>query len=432
MPRSPRTVWVVVLLVASATSTASAQGPIPTNGRPSTITLEVALERARSSSPSIRRAQAELELARAGRTGARVYPHNPQLTVSGADRSSRATSTTDRGLELAQEIEIGGQRRMRVATADTQLEAAESDLRRADQELTNRVELGFARALAEERRVDIAQSELGLMEHLLSFEERRLEAGAGTQLNLNLARAATARGRQRLEAARASRAVSRAALAEEIGADPIRPLVPLAIEREPRTELPSLEDLIERAAASRPDIIARQRFLDAARQRVELERREARPNLRASLFSRREEGDDIVGGTFGIAIPLFDRNQGGIQQARAEVARGAADLDASKLALRRSIVAAHARYRAAAKAVASLESLVLGTLEESLELLETALDAGKVNAADVLVLRRELVEAQRLLIEAQLDLAVSRSDLRLAVGGPISKTQADGSPSGDS
>lgn len=433
MPRSPSLVWVKALLVVvSTTATTSAQTSAPEHNTPTPITLEQALEKARGESPALRNAQAMLELARADQTRARTYPHNPQLSLTGADRSGGGDSTTDRGVEIGQEIEIGGQRGRRIAAAEALLLSAEEDFRYAELQLVNRVERAFARALAEERRVAIAASEQALVEHLLTFEERRLEAGAGTQLDLNLARAAAARGRQRVEVSLAQRAVVRADLAEVIGLDPARPLVPLTSERPARQELASLEALVARATASRPDLVARQRSVEAARRRVELERRKARPNLRASLFSRREEGDDILGGSIGIAIPLFDRNQGGIQAARAESAQAEAELDRTELAVRRSVVDAHARYVAAVNAVTSLESLVVGTLEESLELLETALEAGKVNAADVLVLRRELVEAQRLFVDAQLDLAEARSDLRLAVGAPISNTQADDSASGDS
>ena len=429
MPRRPRVCWAgALLLAASAAAMASAQTHL--DEELSRITLEEAVEQARAASPTIRLARAEPEFARADLTRARTYQYNPQVSITGADRSSRAESTVDHGIELAQEIEIGGQRFKRIGAAEALLEAAESDFRRAEQQLVNRVELAFARALAEERRVQIAESELALVEHLLSFEDRRLEAGAGTQLDLNLARAAAARGRQRFETALAQRTIARADLAEAMGADPNRSLVPISTGSEPRAELPPLEALIEHAAATRPDVIARQKTLGGARQRVELERREARPNLRASLFTRREEGDDILGGSIGIAIPLFNRNQAGIEQALAEAAREAASLALVELDVRRSVVGAHARYRAAAKAVAGLESLVVGTLEESLQLLETALDAGKVNAVDVLVLRRELVEAQRLFVDAQLGLAVAFSDLRLAVGGRIPSTTA-GSASGD-
>jgi len=61
------------------------------------------------------------------------------------------------------------------------------------------------------------------------------------------------------------------------------------------------------------------------------------------------------------------------------------------------------------------------------------MEAGKVSAGDVLVLRRELVEAQRQHVQAELDLAVAQSDLRLAVAGPFLPSRTPNSPNpGDS
>lgn len=385
---------------------------------PARIGLEEALDLALRRSPELEAARARVEEARARRLTARTYPHNPQISVSAGDRSGADASTTDRGVELTQQIEIAGQRGKRIRAAEAALAAAEAVLRRAERALAHRVELAFARALAAERRVEIARSELSLLERLLAFEERRLSAGAGTQIDLNLARAAAGRVRQRLETTRAERATARSALAEAIGADPTKALAPRGPLPRWKGDLPPLDELVERALARRADLAARRSEVQRSRRRLELERRLAVPNLRAGVFERREEGDEITGAMVSIGIPLFDRNQGGIAQADAEIDRRKADLDTSELAVRRSVADAWSRYRAARRAVAALDTLVVGTLAESLELLERALAAGKVSAGDVLVLRRELVEAERQHVDAELDLASARSDLRLAVGDP--------------
>lgn len=398
--------------------TRPARDDTPARVADSAWTLDEVLALARRESPRLREAAARLEAARAGVVEARTYPYNPEIALEGAERTGQAGTSTDRGVGLQQEIAIGGQRGKRVRAAEAELAAAESSFRRSEQELANRVELAFAQGLAEERRVEIDRSELALVENLLSFEKRRLEAGAGTRLDLNLARAAAGRVRRRLQEDLAARAAARAAIAEAAGADPAAPPAPVPSASGPVPGLPPLDDLVERALALRPDLAASRDAVEAARRHAELQRSLALPNLRAGVFSRREEGDNVTGAAIGIAIPLFDRNQGGIARAEAEVSRSSAALATAALAARRSVADAYSRYTAAAEAVAALDLLVVGTLEESLELLARALEAGKVSAGDVLVLRRELVEAQREHVQAELDLATARSDLWLAVGGP--------------
>jgi cobalt-zinc-cadmium efflux system outer membrane protein len=420
MVPNPRRIWAVVALLSQPVGGATFAQPPNVSLDESTVstwTLEEALARARRDSPVLRRAEARLQAARADLVEARTYPFNPEIGVEAAERAGPVETSTDRGVALGQEIEIGGQRGKRVRAADVALAAAESSFSRAEQELTNQVELAFASGLAEEQRVEIARAELALVEKLLTFEDRRLEAGAGTQLDLNLARAAAGRVRQTLQETLAARAGARTALAEVVGIDPVSPPTPVGAGREPLPELASLPELVDRALEVRPDLAASRSALEAARRQVELQRRLALPNLRLGLFTHREEGDDITGGAVGLAIPLFDRNQGGVARAEAQETGAAAELAAAELAVRRSVADAHARYQAAAEAVEALDALVVGTLEESLELLGRALEAGKVSAGEVIVLRRELVEAQRQHVQAELDLAMARSDLVLAAGG---------------
>jgi cobalt-zinc-cadmium efflux system outer membrane protein len=88
--------------------------------------------------------------------------------------------------------------------------------------------------------------------------------------------------------------------------------------------------------------------------------------------------------------------------------------------VRREVATAHARYRAATEALEALDGLVVETLEESLDLLRRALDAGELSGTDVLLLRRELVEGRRERIEAADELWLARIELELATGVDLS------------
>jgi cobalt-zinc-cadmium efflux system outer membrane protein len=383
---------------------------------PSEMTLAQALEAATANSPVLRAAESEVEAARGRLAGARTYRYNPELELEGADRTGPAGSSTDRELGLSQQIEIGGQRGKREAAGSVDVAAAERRLERRRQEVAAAVEQTFARAIGARELVQIAGADLALTRHLLDFQQRRLEAGAGTQLELNLARAGSGRAERRLQEATAAWLVSRARLAEAAGLDPRSP--PLPIGSLPRTppEIPPLEDLIADALSRRPDLESARQEQELARRLLELERSLSVPDLRVGAFARKEEDDDIAGVGLGLAIPLFSRNQGGIAEARAGIDRGAAATRAAELLVRREVTEGRARLEAAAAALAALDELVVGTLEESLELLQGAMEAGKVSATEVLLLRRELVEGRREHVEAALEAWVTRVELELALG----------------
>jgi cobalt-zinc-cadmium efflux system outer membrane protein len=325
-------------------------------------------------------------------------------------------SSTDRGVALSQELEIGGQRGKRTEAARAGLAAAEARYARRRREVLAAVERAFAETVRSRELLDVARVDVELTRSLLSFEERRLEAGAGTQIEVNLGRAAAGRAVRRLQEATAGWWEARARLAEATGLDPAAP--PSTAGGLPRSaaDLPSLEELTRRALGERADLAALRRDREQAERRVVLERSLALPNLTLGAFVSREEGDEVTGLRAGIALPLFDRNQGGIAEAKAAVSRVAAAVAAAELTAGREVAAAYGHYQAAAEALAALEGLVVGTLAESLDLLRRAVEEGELSATDVLLLRRELVEGQREQIETAGELWLARNDLELAVG----------------
>jgi len=393
-------------------------GGLPAIGQPpaAELTLAAALAAAEAKSPELRAAAAAVEEARGRLVAARTYPHNPALEVEAADRSGAEGSTTDRGIALSQELELAGQRGKRADAARAGLAAAEARYARRRLEVSAAVERAFAETVRARELLAVAGADVELTRSLLSFEERRLEAGAGTQIDVNLARAAAGRAVRQLQEATAAWNEARARLAEATGLDPVAP--PRAAGGLPvrAPGLPPLAELTRRALEERADLAALRRDREEAEHRVVLERSLAVPNLELGAFASREEGDELTGLRAGIGIPLFDRNQGGIAEAEAAVGRVAAEVAAAELAAGREVAAAYAHYRAAAEALAALEGLVVETLSESLDLLRRAVEAGKLSATDVLLLRRELVEGQREQIETAGELWLAKTDLELAVG----------------
>jgi cobalt-zinc-cadmium efflux system outer membrane protein len=389
---------------------AEAQPPAPE------LTLEAALAEAEATSPELRAGAAAVEEARGRLISARTYPYNPAIEVEGADRSGPIESTTDRGVALSQELEIAGQRGKRTDAARAGLAAAEARYARRRREVFAAVARAFGETVRARELLEVSRVDVELTRSLLSFEERRLEAGAGTQIEVNLARAAAGRAVRRFQEAMAARNEARARLAEATGLDPATP--PEAVGRLPvaAADLQPLEELTRRALAGRSDLAALRRDREQAERRVVLERSLAVPNLELGAFASREEGDDLTGLRAGIALPLFNRNQGGIAEAEAAVGRVAAEVAAAELTAAREVAAAYAHYQAAAEALAALEGLVVETLEESLDLLRRAVEAGELSATDVLLLRRELIEGQREQIETAGELWLARNDLELAVG----------------
>jgi len=417
-------------LAAAATGLAEPspnETPEETSSEPTTadatLTLDRALALALERNPGLAVHRFELDAARAAELSAAVYPHNPELEVEAADRRGLDGSSTDHGLSLTQELELAGQRAKRRALAGAGTEASRRRFQRRRAELVAAVEDAFAHAVAARELARIARLDADLARRMVETESRRLEAGAGTQIDLNLARAAAGRTESVLAHTRAESWSARAILAELVGLDPAAPPevdgeLPHRSARPGSRSAPEpeTEEVVARALASRADLQALRRQAVAEERRVELERASGRPNLRLRAFFAREEGDDLAGAAVGVALPLFDRNQGAIAGATVARDRARARVAAAELEVRREVAAALVRYRAGLDAVAAFEGQVVSSLDESLDLLDRAFLSGKVGITEVLIQRRELIDARRQEIQAAESAWRARLELELATG----------------
>jgi cobalt-zinc-cadmium efflux system outer membrane protein len=410
--------------LASLAAPLAAQTPDPPLASGGSITLEQALTLAFERSPMVRESAARVALAEGVLLGARTYPFNPVLEAERASRDDGQERTSDREIALSQEIEIAGQRGKRVASASAAAEAARAAFDRPRLELAPGVASAFATVLRARELATLAAFEREVAAELAAFEQRRLDAGAGTLIDLNVTRAAEGRAERRVALARADEAAARAALAEVL-ALPVAEL-PFVAGTLPDAwpAPPALAELERLALDRRNDLLALRSEVEAATARIRLERSLATPNLVIGVAKGREaDREDLDTLRAGFTIPLFQRNQGGIATARADEGVLSARLASAELAVRREVAAAWSRAEATSRALAVFRQTVAGTLEESLDLVQRGLAAGKLRGSEVLVFRRELIDSRRELIEAAADAWLAQIELGLATGAtPVPPT----------
>jgi cobalt-zinc-cadmium efflux system outer membrane protein len=431
MEKRSRKIWPLwaapVALILAGRGAGPALGQTTVTGRltpgaepslPATeLTLEEAVQRAFARSPEIRAAEARLGEANGRLAGAHAYPYNPVFGGEVGSRRGLDRTSTDYGIAVEQEIEIAGQRGKRIATAREELAAERASLRRARRLLAARVHQAFIAALEARALLEIARSDRELAARLHDLAQRRLDRGAGTQLDVNVAAAELGQTETVFASTEARDREARALLAEEVGLDPGSLPRPRGELRVPAAAVPSLPEVTAAAVANRADLQALRDREEASRARLDLARSEGWPNLTLGAFVRREEGTDtIVGGALSVSIPLFSRNQGRVAEAQAGIVRSRAEREAGELAASRQVVAAHARFETGLRTVDRLRQLVLGTLEQSLELLERSFAAGKATWPEVVVIRRSLVEAQSDLTRAEAATRHAWIELQLAAG----------------
>lgn len=409
-----------VLIITLLVPLASAE-----DGQSPRLTLEQALGEASTRSPVLRARRAERDQADARLITARTYRFNPEVGVWAADREGPGGSSTDRGIELGQEIELGGKRRRRVEQARAELDAARARLRRDEQLLSAQIRVAFVEALRVRELLQVEQVNIELARRLAEIARKRLDSGSATQIEVNLALAQMGRDERTLYLTRGAYSQARAFLAAAIGLDPADPPEPAGKLEAPTASLPPLTELVGEALELRQDLESLRHTFRAAQARRKVAKREVFPDMRLGAFYEKEEGTDrIVGASVGFSIPIFNRNRGVIAEAEAVQRQVQAEGEAVEIQVRQEVASARSRYQAAASSVHGFKQ-VIGNLGENLDLLQRSLEAGKIGWSEVLLFRREFTEAQRDYVETLADARFASIELELASGRQLSASQEE-------
>jgi cobalt-zinc-cadmium efflux system outer membrane protein len=104
-----------------------------------------------------------------------------------------------------------------------------------------------------------------------------------------------------------------------------------------------------------------------------------------------------------MAVPLFDRNQGNIRSARAEIASSRADLRTIEIDLATQTAQAIAAYRTSQRLAEWYEQYILPKARETVQLTQTLYARGEVTFLSLLQAQRILTETELAFVEAQAD-----------------------------
>lgn len=384
--------------------------------RPLTMEQSVALALERS--PRLIAQKAEVASAQAQLSGASLLAQtNPALQAAVGPRFRGAESTLiDVNVGISQQLELFGQRGARKDAAAATVSASKARMAALQVDLAAEVREAFGKALAVEQELQLARDALALAEEGRQAAEERLKAGAASRIEVNTARVELGRAQKERARAEQQRTQTLAELRLLLGLEPTEELAPQGALPTEASSLPALAELMQQATAQRADLKAATAEVEAAEAEVRLARKEALPRPSLGISYGREEGNDIIQGTLGIDLPLFNRNQAakGISSARERAARET--LAATERFVRSEVELAFNRYRTAQAGAAVFGGDVLAALQENLKLVTEAYRAGKVDFLQLLIIRREALAARLGYIEALEELNTAEAQLKKVVG----------------
>ena len=416
-------VCVFGLLAASVIMATPVRAQVTAQGLPARVTLDDVLKLLDERSPQTVAGRASIAVAAADRITAATLP-NPTVSYGGVHLAAGLSTgaITQNQFLIEQPLLFLHQRQARLEVANANVDAEEARVADALASRRLSVRSTFASLLSRQEQLRLLQQALDNMEHVQQLV--RGKAAAGDRSKYDVARVEVETESVRVETLSAAADVEDLAgqLAVLLGFPGWSPRAMGTLEV--RENLPTgVEELWASANERRPSLIALRRQQVAARGGVFLAQRERLPvpAISGGLQTTRE-----VTGTsalFGVSVPLpfFDRNQGAIAKATAQMT--AADLE---------LLAAQAEVRAQIENSA----LVLAKRKEALRTFEGAVtdrvpvlrrmaeDAYREGSADIL----ELLDANRSLRDLQVERVQQLEAVKLAEETLISAASLDLGP----
>jgi cobalt-zinc-cadmium efflux system outer membrane protein len=324
---------------------------------------------------------------------------------------------------LSQVFELGGKRRRRFDLAQTERELAGWDYEAKRIEVATVVAGHFAAVLGAQRRVESLRRFVEFNEKTRDSVSALVEGGALRRVETHQVARQVGLARVELQRAESELAAARFGLAATWGRRSPR-FTEAVGDLEQVTPVPDIETLIDLAEQS--PTIARW-SAEQARGEAALALAKARrvPDIRWGAGVRWENdasGQDFLV-DFEIPLPLLDRKQGEILEARFDMARAQAGRKAARATSSAEIAEFYYQLEESRARSLTLREEVLPAARASLEAHRLGFERTAANVGDLLDARRDLARAEVQYTDALVDYHLALATLEGLVGQSLAEAE---------
>jgi cobalt-zinc-cadmium efflux system outer membrane protein len=363
------------------------------------IDFATALDLARKNNPDWRAAEQELEMARGKLMTSRLISQfNPVIEGQGGPRRIPGEGThTDYGVGVSMEVEIAGQRGVRITEAERNVRRAEAGFQDFGRTFRGNLARAFYQAVVARERLALQRRIEKLNRTLVDVTKVRFDAGDVSGLEVNLA--GVRYGQVRKETLDAERNVNQALLE-------LRRLIGTEETYFPEGKLevvmPTVSEaaILQAALASRPDLAAKRYELQRADAEIALVRRQIIPNPIFGLsFNREGSGDKIFLGGVTVPLPILNRRQGELESLEARRVQARAELLALEKEIQKQVRQGLNQWETARESVGLFQREVMAQIDENFRLIEAAYRERKIDLPQLLVMENNLISANQSYLE---------------------------------
>lgn len=361
--------------------------------RPAAYTLGQLTRMADASNPILRRDLARVESARGARLQSGLYP-NPRFDTNNPEVF--AGKDTQLCVGFQQEIVVQGKLRLEQAAATRALQQAEWTWTQDRFDLFTAVRQQFYTVLAAQRRVELLTQLGNIVQRSLETGRKREKAGEANHTDVLLLTIDYQRVQVDLRNAQTLLSGTRRQLAAVVG---VPDLVISEAVGNLADKLPDFDEGQLRNFVANEHAQVQISRLDIERNRTLLRRAEVEPYPNVTVGPAYNfgvvPGRDQFWFNVNLPLPTWDRNQGNIRSARADVNDAAASLNVLQNDLLRQASDALSRHRAAREQAEQFERDILPNTHETMRLAQDGYAKGLFDFATYLQAQRTMVETTK-------------------------------------
>ncbi len=411
--------------VSAAVEITPASAPSPVSLPAGPLTLEQLLGLAYAQHPELAAAHARIEAARGRWIQAGLYP-NPTVGWEADQLGDKGNGAGEQGPFVEQRLVTGGKLRLAQAAAAQGIAVADWQALTSYYEVVNRVRIAYYDVLLARREVQVNEELARIAEEAVEVAKKLL-AATGSRIDQLRAQIELDRTRFQLAAARQRERSAWQMLATAVG---VPSLLPRAVEGTLDSPPPDydLQAVLRTMLTRSSEIQESQAEVLKAQQELQRAFAEIVPDLQLKLrpFYAFPDEDGRLLVEAGVTLPLFNRNQGNIVAAQAEIARTAARVRQVELRLIERLTAADQRYQIARRQAETYKNEIMDKAEESLRAVRLSWEKNdpKFDYNSVLLAQRTLVEARLAYVQALGELWRAASEIAALLQEPAPKAPA--------
>lgn len=364
--------------------------PVMREGVPARYNLMQLKQLAREHNPTLRQAADQVKAEEGKALQAGLWP-NPTIGYLGEQIGLNGTAGEYQGGYLQQRIVLGGKLSLSRQKYEARADSARNIAEAQRLQVENDVEASFYAALGADAKLQIQDELLGLAKDEYKTTEELVNIGKKTKADLKIANIKLQKARLDHFMAENERKGQRASLGAVLGFPVETALLEGKTDDQVAQPVPDWETLLHRTLEKSPQVLA---ALDKLRSdEITVRREEAEPIpdliLEAGAGSNNIDHQVVYRAGLSLELPIFDQNQGTIQQAKADLERQRGEVERIRLSLTREFASEYSMFLSQYQRVLDYQNVILPRYLQAYEMKLKMYKVQRIDWEDVLETQEE-------------------------------------------